>query len=489
MLEPVRRSAALLVALAILGTVSPAAAQGEPLVVEAEWVTYDTVARTVEAAGHVRLLYRDTRASADYLFADLARREVLLRGDVRVARGDQRLVASEVRYQLDTEEVAATDARVTAEAAYLQARQAQLGPALAVAVDAVATFCDPSSPLFRVTARRVTVRWADRLVAEDATLWVGGTPVLTLPRYEVRIDPERARRDFPSPQAGYDALSGYWVALRYPYRLADVEAEAYGRYNTALGFEFRNTLRAALGGGQAELTVGTVRDSEGRPVDTTELRYSPPAVALGPGSALVAGLSLGHYRERVTGSEGPKAEVSAGLGLPPLRLADVWSVGLSASARYSLYRDRTLLVPSLGASLDVRLDARSSVYLAYAWTEAYGATPFLFDAPTRQAAVTVGYRQTGSWRLDVGLQYDAVPQHVRVLGAVDTALDGGWRFRVFAKYNATLASFEELELHAGRLCDCVDVSVTYRVPQQQLWVNVQVVPSGRVREAVPEPLR
>jgi hypothetical protein len=140
--------------------------------------------------------------------------------------------------------------------------------------------------------------------------------------------------------------------------------------------------------------------------------------------------------------------------------------------------------------VDVRLSPRSSAYLAYGWTEAYGSTPFLFDAPTRQSALTVGYRQAGEGlAFDVGAQYDAVPRHLRLLATVDASLAGGWSFRTFAKYNATLASFEELELRAGRLCDCLEVSVLYRVPQQQLWLTVQVVPSVRVQQAVPEPLR
>ncbi len=484
-----RRFAALLAW--VLALAAPqAAAQPVPLAVDADRVTYDAVRRTVEASGRVRLSYRDVAASADYLFADLARREVLLRGDVRVVRGSQRLAAAEVRYNLDTEELVATGVRALAEAAYVRARQALLGPAQGVATDALATLCDPASPLFHLTARRVTVFWADRLVAEEATLWVGGTPVLTLPRYEIRIDPERARRDFPSAQAGYDALSGYWIALRYPYRLRDVEGEVHGRYNTASAFEFRNVLRADLGGGRAELAVGTVRDSEGRPVDVVQLQYVPQPFQLAPGASLSARMLGGHYRERVTGAEGPKAEVSAHLGLPRFDLGGQWFAGAGASLRYSAYRDRSVLVPAVSTSVSLRLDARSAAYLDYSWAEAYGATPFLFDAPTRQSALTLGYRQaTEGLALDVGVQYDAVPRHLRLLATVDASPGGGWSFRTFAKYNATLASFEELELRAGRLCDCLEVSVTYRVPQQQLWLTVQVVPSARVREAVPEPLR
>lgn len=486
-LGPVRGLAPLVALILALAVPQTAGGQPAPLVVDADRLTYDTVARTVEASGRVRLSYRDLVASADYAFADLQRQEVLLRGNVRLRRGDQRLAAEEVRYRLDTEEAVAVHVRALAQAAYFRAGHARLSPVRAEAQDALATLCDPASPLFHLTARRATVFWEDRLVLEDATLWVGGIPLVTLPRYEVRIDPERARQDFPSAEAGYDALSGFWLALSYPYRLGDVEGRAYGRYNTALGLEFRNTLRAAVGGGQAGFTAGTARDSEGRPVETLELSYAPAPWLVG-NTRIVSHLLVGHYRERTSGAESPKAEVSFQVGLPPVQLGGPWSVGGFASLRYSVYQDRTLLVPSLGASVEVRVDKRSSAYVSYAWTEAYGSTLFLFDAPTRQSAFSLGYRRAGEGlSFDVAVQYDFLPQHLRLLATVDANPGFGWRLRTFVKYNATLASFEELEVRAGRLCDCLELSVAYRLPQQQLWFVANVIPSPRVREAVPEP--
>ncbi|MER3456526.1 MAG: hypothetical protein C4304_06515 [candidate division GAL15 bacterium] len=484
MVEPVR--AYVLVLAAILAGAVPARAQPAPLVVEADRITYDTVARTVEAAGRVRLRYGDVQASADYLFADLAARKFLLRGDVRFRRGDQSMAASEVRYRADTDRVLATEVRTLAEAAFLRAREVDAGRQGAVALDAAATLCDPANPLFFVTARRLVVFWADRLVAEDATLWIGGRPVLALPRYEIRVDPERAQRQFPSPEAGYDGLSGYWLALRYPFRLGDVEAEAYGRYNTLLGLEFRGRLRAELGRGVAELTAGVVRDSGARLVDTLELRYTPSAWPVAAGASFSASLAVGQYRERATSAESPRAEATLALAVPPVGLGGPYFASGAVSLRYAVYGQGTLAVPGAVVSLEFRPDLASAAYVSYAWTEAYGATPFLFDAPTRQSAVTVGYRQ--GWEglsFDVGAQYDAIPQQWRVLALLQVAPADGWRVGALAKYNVTTASFEELELRAGRRCDCLDVSAAWRIPQRQLWLNLQLVPSPRVREAVP----
>jgi hypothetical protein len=487
MVEPVR--AFLLSLCCVLVAVGRlAAAQPTPLVVEADRIAYDTVARTVEASGRVRLRYGDLVASADYLFADLVAGEVLLRGNVRAARADQRVAAEEVRYRLDLGEGWATDVQAVADRAYLRARRLELGRDRLVAQDALATLCDPQSPLFHVTAQRIAVFPGQRLVAEGASLWVGGARILTLPRYEVRLEsPERVSQSFPSPELGFDALSGYWIALRYPYRLGDVEAEAYARYNTGIGFEIRNTLRAGLLGGTAQLTTGTVRDSEGRPVDLAELRYTSGPWRIGDLASSLA-LAAGQYRERVTGAESPRFEAVVEARSPTWRLGDRWSVDGSGGLRHSAYRDRALSVPTLTVSVAYATAPHAAAYLSYAWTEAYGSTPFLFDAPTRQSAVTLGYRQArDGLAFDLGVQYDAALQHLRLLASLQAALGDGWRVRTFAKYNSTLAVLEELDLQVGRLCDCLDLNVTYRVPQGQFWVTVNMVPSPRVREAVPPP--
>ncbi len=485
----VRLVRALLFLCCVLVALSRAVlAQPLPLVVEADRIVYDTTARTVEAFGRVRLRYADLVASADYLFADLQAGELVLRGNVRAARGAQRLVAAEVHYRLDLREGLATLAESVADDVYLRARSVATEQDRLVAYEAFATLCDPRNPLFQVTAKRVTVFPQERLIAEEASLWVGGVRVLTLPRFEVRLEsPERLSRSFPSPELGVDALSGFWIALRYPYWLGDVEAEAYLRYNTNLGFEGRNTLRYGLPGGTFRLALGTLRDSEGRPVDLAELRYTSAPWRIGDVSGSLS-LTGGQYRERLTAVEGSRLETTVEARMPTWELGDRWRVNAWASLRHAIYPDRTLFVPNLAVSVAYAIAPQATLYGSYGWTEAYGATPFLFDAPTRQSAITLGYRQ--AWEdaaLDVGVQYDSIPQHLRFLVLLQASLGEGWRIQAFGKYHITLSAFEDLDLQVGRRCDCVDITFTYKVVQSQFWATVNLTPSPRVRQVVPAP--
>lgn len=480
--------------VAVLLLVAPAAGQVPPVVIEADQIVYDTVGRRIEAAGNVRIRHRDVRLWADYALVDLERQEILLRGNVVLVYRDGRLVAQALRYDLRTQSASATDVRAVQDQVYFRAREVRLQEGVLRALDGFVTICDPAAPLYSVVAERVTVVPGRAVVAENAALRVGNTTVLRVPRFELpllelpldEVRPEDVARNFPRPEGGHDVVSGFWGALRYPYRVGDVAGEAYLRYNTILGFEGYNRLRYARPTWSMDLVVGVLRDAGNRMYEAVELRYETA-----PWSGTVHlsfGVSAGYYRERTTGAEGPRVQGTARMGTPPLDLGAGLSLALSGSVRYSIYADRTLLAPTAGATLTYRLDPNSTLALSYRWSEFYGSTPFLFDAPSRESLVTASYAHAArGFAFGAGVQYDFVPRHFRLLGNVHVTTADEWRFGVAARYNVTTSAFEDLDLSVGKRCDCLDVGLTYRVVQRQFWITVNLVPSPRIQQLIPHP--
>lgn len=466
------------------------AAQDTPLILEADRITYDTRARRIEAVGNVRIRYRTVRIRSDYALADLERQEVLVRGNVLLEQDGRRLAARIVRYDLRTERATATEVRTVLDGIYYRAREVELQGRVVRALDALATVCDPAAPLFHVTASRVTVIPGQRLVAEDAELRVAGSRIVTLNRVEVPLRERPAERfgeAFPRPEVGYDPPSGLWGAVRYPYRLGDLPGEAYVRYNTALGFE--GYTRLSHPAWPLQLTVGVLRDSENRLYQAAELRYAPPSFRP---LDLPASVSLafvgGYYRERTTGAEGPKLEGAAGLLWDPIRVGTRAELGLVASLRTALYRDRTLVVPAANLGITYRLDGHSTLGASYSRTDVWGGTPFLFDAPGRAEVVSVGYAHAApDWGVGVGVLYDFVPQHLKVTGRLSAAVSSDWRFDLALTYNATTSAFEDVDLTVGKRCDCLGVSLTYRIVRQELFFGVNFTPSPAIPAAVPPP--
>ena len=486
-MRPSRLVPALCVLLALAAWV---AAQDTPLVLEADRITYDTRTRRIEAVGNVRIRYRTVRIRSDYALADLERQEVFIRGNVLLEQDGLRLAAHTIHYDLRTERAVASGVRTVLDDIYYRASEAELRGSVVHALDALATVCDPTAPLLHVTASRVTVIPGQRLVAEDAALWVAGSRILTLGRVEVPLRERPAERfgeALPRVEVGYDVTSGLWGAVRYPYRLGEVAAEAYVRYNTILGFEGYNRLSHPTW--PLQLTVGILRDSANRAYEAAEVRYAPPSFrpfAL-PASASLT-LVAGYYRERVAGAEGPKLEGTADLMWDPIRIGKRVELGLAASLRAALYRDRTLIVPTAGLGLTYRLDDRSSVNVSYNRTDVAGATPFRFDAPSRADVLSVGYAYaTQELGLGASVLYDFIPQHLKVTGSLRAEIPPDWRFDVALTYNATTSSFEDIDLTLRKRCDCLGISLTYRIVRQELLFGVTFTPSPAIPANVPPP--
>ncbi len=462
-------------------------AEEAELVLEADRILYNTVARTLEATGNVRIRYRDVRLWSEEATADLERQEVVVRGRVVLEQGGRRLAAERIRYDLRTRRLVATDARAVVDGIYYQAREAVLEGGVLQALDALATLCDPAAPLLRVTAQRIELVPGQRLVAEDAGLWVRSTRLVGLGRLEFPLRERPFEENLPRPEAGYDATSGFWVALRYPYQAGDLLGQAYLRYGTLLGLEVQNRLRYPAG--SLEVVTGTLRDDENRPYDTLELRYGPAPERL-PFLSATASVTLlaGAYRERTTGAEGAKLEGALGLAWDPLSLSPRTTLTLSAALRASLYRDRSLIVPTANLRLIHQLDARSAVIGSYARTDLVGTSPFLFDLTDPTEAVSVGYAYTGTGlAFAASVVYDFVPRSLKLVGSASVDLSAHWRLSVSAVYNATLSAFEDLDLTVGARCDCLSVSLTYRMVRREVFLGFTLLPSPALPAAVPTP--
>ncbi|MDR7416464.1 MAG: hypothetical protein QN193_05045 [Armatimonadota bacterium] len=466
-----------------------AAAQDE-LVLEADRILYDTTARTLEATGDVRIRYRDVRLRAEEARADLNRGEILVRGRVVLEQAGRRLAAQSLRYDLRTGRATVTGMRGVLDGIYYAAREATLQGNVLRALEALATVCDPAAPLLRITAQRILLVPGERLVAEGASLWGGQARLVHLGRVEIPLGErplERLAEHLPRPEAGYEAASGPWVALRYPYRAGDLVGEAYLRYNASLGWEGNGRLRYPAWG--LELVAGTLRDEENRLYDALQLQYASQAVRLSSSAALHATFLAGTYRERATGAEAPKIEGALRLVAEPLRILPRALLDLTASLRAALYPDRSLVVPTVRLGLARPLDERSTVMASYTRTDLLGRSPFLFDVPDRTEEVFLGYAyRTPAFHASAGVAYDLVPGHLKLRADGGAEMWRGWEIRVSGVYNATLSAFEDLDIRVGTRCDCLSVSVTYRVARKEVFLGFALRPSPALPAAAPLPL-
>ncbi|TMJ11033.1 MAG: hypothetical protein E6H02_07280, partial [Bacillati bacterium ANGP1] len=153
--RPWRRAAALLACpvVALVSVPGAATAQpafGEALTVTADRVEYTPRSHAVRADG--------TRATGS-----------LLRYNVRTRVGRIEQVAGKFGPW------------------HVSGQAIDVTPTGEVAAEATITPCDPAHPLYKVTARKIVVVPGQYFTAYDASLWVAGVRVVTLPVYSATL--------------------------------------------------------------------------------------------------------------------------------------------------------------------------------------------------------------------------------------------------------------------------------------------------------------
>ncbi|OGR98587.1 MAG: hypothetical protein A2V88_07720 [Elusimicrobia bacterium RBG_16_66_12] len=504
-----------LIALAVLllvGTALPAHAQPAVLVVEADEVVFDQVAQRVEATGQVRLRYRGIVLTAGHAVFDLRAEQlsaeenvVLIDASGREFRGerltyDVRLELAEIRRG----ETVVDDFTIRSERLRAQ-------PRLITAEETLLTPCDPARPTVRITAQHIEMIPGDRLVARQATLWVGRYRLFTLPVYVVSLrGGESTARSFP--QAGYNNVDGLWVDNVYAYQLAGLPAALYTKLASRTGLIVRHTLGYQRPPFALELTVGRNQDAELRIFDQAETVLSMQEQRLGALPLLLAvSARTGWYDEMTTSLRTSRTMYAWGLRTGTVSLGSEWTLqgGVSWSDAYYGTGDRqSIWRADLG--LSHRLGAGRQVSLTYSLLDVYGGTPFLFDAidvddrihrgevlyeqqgqrgeaattfrtglaynfrdMTTSAILGYGRRVDDRYHWSITGEYNLKTNDTKLTVDVGRAFGNGTYATVQAIYHTLTGTYEDLDyIVAARFCDCIAMQVKYRAARQEIWLEV-----------------
>jgi len=171
-----------------------------------------------KATGGVVLTHGDARLTADELLYDATEEAVYADGNVHMWVGGVEYTGERATYSVKDGSGRVYDATARVYPWYLFGARAE-GSNLDDAarsrlelVDAYATNCDLPHPHWRISARRIVVDPGRRFWAYDARVYVGGVPVLYLPRLSRSLAPRREGWVFT---AGHDSEKGYELLSHY----------------------------------------------------------------------------------------------------------------------------------------------------------------------------------------------------------------------------------------------------------------------------------
>ena len=475
---------------AALSTTQPV--PGGPITIEADEIAYDAATNVVTARGRVRVTHALFRLFADTMTFDLRTQVVTAEGRVRLIDAQGReLRGTRVVYAILRGEAIITRAETIVDRVYIRAERVQ-GTAVRLTVDeATLTTCDPTRPLYRITARRVEIIPGEELVAHDASIWFGSVRVLTVPTYRMSLRDPRGPR---LPGLGSNPTDGLWIDYRYPYRLGNVAGELYGKYGQISGFFLLNTLSYDQPAWRLTLDTGRTQredpDNVVHALTTAELAGTvKPWRVPGLPLFLSGRAAAGWFDELDSAVVTTRLDGTLTLSTETFSFGSNLEASASASYRFSAYgtgEQRTIFSGAL--ALTYRFDQATTVTARYDLASVQGSTPFLFDVvnPTSTVTLTVAHTRP-DFRMQAGVSHDFAVPETKLSGGVGFRVSPTVFFDVAAVYNLTTQAFEDLDYTVTFQCDCLTLAVRYRQVRQEISLNVILGVSDRLTFTTPPP--
>ncbi len=134
------------------------------------------------AEGNVEIQYADTTIYCNYAQYNQDTRDVLVQGNVRIFRAEQQFTGERALYNLETKVLRAADFRGNFPPfSFAGDSLGSLGTNAYLVKEGIFTTSDSSKPDYVIKARTVRIYPNDRIIFQDARLYVGRTPIFWFP--------------------------------------------------------------------------------------------------------------------------------------------------------------------------------------------------------------------------------------------------------------------------------------------------------------------
>ena len=452
----------------------PAPPSGEAFTVTADRIEYDSLARTLRADGHVQASGGDAVITADHLEGSADTQEVTASGHVVLTQGLTTATGTLLTYNLGTKVGRMENMAGQFGPLHVSGQAIEIAPGQDVVSEASMTPCDPDHPFYKVTAKKIVIVPDQSVTAYDASLWVGGVRVITLPSYTAGL------RGRSGPSLGYNSLDGAYIEYANSFPVGGWRDEYRIRLATTTSLSAENILSERAGDHLWKVDLGRsqVQDVNGTLFNidryTLDLEYDRERLSWAP-IDLGVEAHAGSYRELATGIATPRAEGLATITTDTFRLGPRLFASAGGLARYDTYgtgQQRTVLEGS--AALTSPLSIWASASLSYSGIGVSGATPFLFDLINPSSVASLSYTYIfGGFVQSAGanLSYDFLAQQTTLGLNVGMTITPTTALSVSSEYNVTTRQLTEVDYAVNVRCDCVTVGFVYRTFPQSPSAN------------------
>ncbi len=170
------------------------------------------------ATNGVLIRYSGAVLTAERVTLDQEPGEALAEGHVHIQRDEQIWVGETIRYNFKTHEIYAQHFR-TGKAPFFASGEglhADLTNGIYAATNAYTTSDDVAEPAIKVRGQYIKIYPGEKIIAHNATLWVGGVPLFYFPYYSRNLGPQANNFNF---LPGYRSKYGPFLLGSYRWFL------------------------------------------------------------------------------------------------------------------------------------------------------------------------------------------------------------------------------------------------------------------------------
>jgi LPS-assembly protein len=206
----------------------------EPIVVNGDQVEYSADNKEITATGKVEVIYKDSKLTCQKLTVNTQTKEGVAEGMVILDDRRGIIKGSKIIYNFDSKTGTIFDSNFRANPYFGKSSKVQkVSEDEFIAVDGFVTTCNFDRPHYRIGSKQINMFPKDKMQTKDNIIYIGGAPVLYLPRYNHSLkDPMMHIQVMPGKNSDW----GPYLLTSYRHNLSpNLDGRIYLDYRNKLG--------------------------------------------------------------------------------------------------------------------------------------------------------------------------------------------------------------------------------------------------------------
>ncbi|MDP2927716.1 MAG: LPS assembly protein LptD, partial [Candidatus Omnitrophota bacterium] len=210
-------------------------AKESPMIINGDNVEYSADSKEVVATGNIEVIYKGAKLTCNRLKVNMQTKEGLAEGNARIEDAKGVVTGEKIIYDFANKTGIIYNADFRANPYFGKAKKVEkVSDSEFVAKNGYFTTCNLDHPHYRFASKKINMFPGDKLLARQATLYLGAVPLFYLPRYNysmkepimhVQVEPG-SRKDW-----------GPYLLSAWRYNIADnVDGRALLDYRYKLGW-------------------------------------------------------------------------------------------------------------------------------------------------------------------------------------------------------------------------------------------------------------